>query len=159
MKTIQILRLKQKEQKKLLRILYDEFLIEDTLWHYFLEPDLIIRVKNAKIIKEITTFLHLNYINFVIYDYPIAPDPINEGGRDYDEAPKSITINYLKHFLAVYHVQCVFYMEIKDIDKKEMRAKIIHSLINEDFMNYDEEMHELNKLTLRRAMIIGRYGK
>jgi len=159
MKTIHILRQPKKKQQELIKELYQKFLYKDKLWHFFLEPDLIIRCTNRKVIQDIATYLHWKFVPFDIYDYPHSKNSVNIGGWDYDEAPKSITVKYLKHFMQVYHVQCVFYMEIEEKDKPMMRAKLIHSLWNQDFKNYEDEMQGLNSLALRRAMIIGSMGR
>ena len=62
-KTIEIQKIdKQKEQWKLLKYLFYQFLIEDDLFHYFFEPELIIRFSNPKVLNKVK-----NSLLFLIY--------------------------------------------------------------------------------------------
>ncbi len=151
MKTIHIEEKIPLHQKRLLKDLYKKFLYKDPLFHYFIEPELIIRVSKEKVLNEIKDYLKKEHLLFYVYDYP-KPKHKDQ----YGENIKAILRNF-DTFAKVFHEISLFNLNLKDNDKIIMKERFIHALYNTDFYDAWKEAGEINGLGLRRAFIAGLY--
>ena len=58
------------KMKELIKELYESILTRDPLWHFFYEPEIIIRMSDSECIDQVKTFLKDRNIDFLEYDYP-----------------------------------------------------------------------------------------
>lgn len=100
--TLQIISaLEPQEKYKLLENLYNYFLTLDPLFHYFYEPDLIIRISKKTVCREIEDYLNKLSLEYVVYKYPL-PDPCVTM-ECYGEVKDGIVHQNLQNFLSIFH--------------------------------------------------------
>lgn len=92
MKTIHI----KTKNKSIIKKLYRDILNKDSEFHFFYEPELIIRTNK---VRKVRKWLHKNKIKHRVYDYPM---PVHtEGNYCYECEP--FTRNNIDFFKQIYH--------------------------------------------------------
>ena len=138
MKTIHIQYLKRSKNKKLIKELYKQFLFKDELFHFFYEPELIIRVSNKKILENIEKYLANNLILYKIYDYP---KPVKTEGNYCFECDTWVLKN-IKYFIQLYHIHSVLYFKLSKNKYASYIHKVSHTARNIANWSYYEEARD-----------------
>lgn len=141
----------QKKRESFVKDLYRKILYKDPSFHFFYEPEIIIRTRNQRTVGYLKRYFDYKHILYAIYKYPDKNAP----PTFYGDPAKSITVKYLSEFLQAYHALAVFQMTVKAKDLPEIRAKVIHSLYNMDYRSYEYEGRALNNLGMNRMYQIG----
>jgi hypothetical protein len=134
MKTIEITS-KVKSKRKLLKKLYHDFLNRDPNWHYFIEPNLIIRTSK---VKEITGYLKFKKLDYLVYPYPYT-----HSKKQYGESKRYAYLQDMSEKL--YHIQAVFVTTTKSKDSHYFINRFNHCVLNMagyDF--YEESLYYIN---------------
>ena len=136
MKTIHIRKqFSRSKNEKLIRLLYKKYLIHDDLFHFFYEPELIIRIKFESIQKQIENYLKENKIPYEVYDFP---KPINTKGNYCFECIPFVLKN-LSYFYEIYHSHSVLFFKLNKKDYASYADKIYHTALNIGNYSYYEE--------------------
>jgi len=129
-----------KQVLHLLKDLYSNILKDDPLFHYFFEPDLIIRIKDENVLARVKAYLQDKKIEFDEYEYPHAPD-----GK-YGEEKDGIIDKYLDLFLAINHANSVAALLMDESEHFSYMERMIHSAFNTGRMPHQQEGLTLMKL-------------
>jgi len=115
-------RIKQKEKeerenapmKKLLKDLYECSLKDDPKFHFFYEPEIIIRFSSQDSLDKAVKLLEERNIQYVIYEYP-SPEksPMHP---TYGEEPSGIVLKYFELFLTIFHAHSIAAITMDDSD-------------------------------------------
>lgn len=132
------------ELKELISFLYGEYLKDDPLFHFFYEPDIIIRISVEKILAQVKSYLDSKEISFKVYDYP-TPNP-NISFPCYGETPGGIVIRNLNLFLPLFHAHSVAALSLNDDDHFSYMERIIHTMWNPRGYSRAEEGRHLATL-------------
>ncbi len=61
----------EKKLKELIAELYQVALKDDPQFHFFYEPEIIIRISKADVLEKVKLYLEAKGFGFVVYDYPL----------------------------------------------------------------------------------------
>jgi len=140
MKTIQIISSITREKlKELLCDLYEHTLKDDHLFHFFFEPELIIRISSKQCLQKIKEFLVEQKIEFSEYEYPFTK-------KGFSEAQDGIVAQHLDLFLSVFHAHAVAAIIMNDDEYLNYLERVIHTALNTGFYSRQEEGKILLKL-------------
>ena len=140
-----------KRKWSLLRFLFIKFLIDDEQFHYFFEPNLIIRLSNLKVLKNVTAYLDKQKIKHFEYDYPYNKNP----DLYYGEPKKRRNPHYL--LMELYHLHAIASLVFKKKDIEWYTNRNIHCLFNMRGLEYHEEVIESLKYAYNYALIDKKY--
>ena len=129
MKTIEIVTEKI-NYKQLIKKIYNKFLLNDDKFHFFYEPQLIIRLseEKLKIIKE--------YLNKKKIEYKIYPYPYPKKGK-YKESKRYKNINlYLNR---LYNLQALLYFKSSKKQLSFVSNRLHHCFLNICHLDFYEE--------------------
>lgn len=151
MKTIQIKNKGLKYNKLLIKKLSSLFLIGDKDFHFFFEPDLIIRIKNQKTIGKIGRYLYKKKIEFDVYNYPKTKKGYGEGDR--------LMLKYLPLFDALFHIHSLMVLGIKTKRKLFLTDRIFHTYLNTSGLEWHEEAIVFHQMGKGRTNVVKKYEK
>jgi len=137
MKTIQVIELDHDNKIRLLHKLHKAYLWDDPNYHFFFEPDLIVRTSNW---FEISDYLDKRKIDYFLYDYPYSNLCFGYGeSRRY----RKIQPNLEK----LYHLQAEIILNNKSKKLKLFVAnRMHHCYLNMlGYEHYDESRYYLNQ--------------
>jgi hypothetical protein len=132
------------EHKSLMSDLYKRFLINDDHFHFFYEPDIIIRISDEGILKQISDYLASRLINFLVYDYP-APQT-NQHHECYGEDENGVVIRNLSLFIPIFHANSVAALSMSQEDHFLYMERVIHTMWNPAAYTRAEEGAYLGRL-------------
>lgn len=111
-------------KRELVVVLYHLFLKEDSWFHFFYEPELVVRVSTVKNLDAIQGYLREKNIECVVYDYPY---PSLSEHRAFGENPEGTVSRYLNMFLKIYHMQAKAALDLSP----EAYLVYIHRVVEE----------------------------
>lgn len=122
----------QKSQA-LIKALYDDFLKDDPEFHFFFEPELIIRVGSENCLEKIKNYLSQEGIRFDEYEYPFQPN-----GK-YGEGKDGIVANNLDMFIKIFHANAVSALTMNEMEFFDYIERVIHTAFNPRFYSHNQE--------------------
>ena len=150
-KTIEIQKIdKQKIRIKLVKYLFLKFLIDDDLFHYFFEPEIIIRVSEPKVLKDIEEYLTQKQYKYFTYDYPAFEKKAFYGASPSD---KSIYNNLMQ----LYHLHALAALTFNKKELKWYTNRTIHCLYNMRGFEYIDEVAASAEYAYGYALIDKKY--
>jgi len=129
----------QKSQD-LIKDLYDKFLKDDPKFHFFFEPELIIRISSTDCLCKVKSYLNQNDIEFVEYDYPFPLD-----GK-YGETENGIVARNFDLFVTIFHTNAISALTMDEEDFFDYIERVIHTAFNPRFMSHEQEGASLLRL-------------
>lgn len=134
--------------KKLINELYKYTLINDPEFHFFYEPELIIRISSESCLTKVKAFLNQRNIPFEEYDYPF---PGAKG--KFGEEEGGIVATNLDLFLPVFHAHSVAAITMDDDAHKEYLERVLHTAFNPRFLSRKYEGKILKELAHRKLKL------
>jgi hypothetical protein len=120
------------------------------LFHFFFEPDLIIRISNNKVLNEIKGFLEQADIDFDIYDYPL-PVP-NAAKRRFGENEGGPIIEKLYDvYLPLFHLNAIAALTMNEDEQGVYIERANHTFYNMLGNSRQEEADKLLLLAIRKS--------
>ena len=135
---------------KLMRYLFKEFLLEDDLFHYFFEPEIIIRFSNPKVLNNVKKYLEKKEYKFFTYDYPGFDKKAFYGASKLD---KSI-------YAPLMHLYHLHALAVLLFNKKQMKwytNRTIHCLYNMRGFDYIDEVMAATEYAYGYAKVDKKY--
>jgi len=129
MKTIHI----KSNEPGLIVEIYNLFLKDDPDFHFFYEPEIIIRVSVKEIKNRIINFLDKNIISYEEYEYPFPPK-----GK-YGEIEGDVVANNLNLLIPVFHSNSIAALTFTDDDFIKYLERITHTASNSRGLNHIKE--------------------
>lgn len=123
--------------KSLVKELYEHALKDDPSFHFFFEPEIIVRISSEECLKKVKTFLEDRRIEFEEYDYPFPPPGKFGEGRD------GIVARNLDLFLTVFHAHSVAAITMDEDDHFQYLERVIHTAFNPRFYGHELEGRKL----------------
>lgn len=133
--------------KTLVKELYEHCLRNDPEFHFFFEPEIIIRISKKEYLDQAKSFLQDKNIKFDEYDYPFPPE-----GK-FGEGKESIVANNLNLFIPLFHANSVAAITMDDKKHFEYLERLIHTAFNPRFYSPQQEGEILSQLA---ALKLGR---
>jgi hypothetical protein len=131
MKTIQVFNRTPKRNRLLIRCLYKKILKRDDTFHFFFEPDLIIR---TSLFNEVKKYLDKRKIEYKTYAYPYTKKGYGESKR----------WKYMQKFSeTLYHTQAIFVLKSKRKDRPYFANRMHHCFLNQDGFSFYYESEYL----------------
>jgi len=121
------------KEPELIVDLFNLFLKDDPYFHFFYEPEIVIRVSVDGIKNQIIDYLDKNNISYEEYEYPSPPQ-----GK-YGETEGGVVANNLNLFIPVFHSNSVAALTFKDSDFKKYLERITHTASNSRGLNHIQE--------------------
>ena len=150
-KTIEIQKIdNQKIRWKLLKYLFTEFLYEDNLFHFFFEPEIIIRVSKPKVLGKIENYLNKKGYKFFIYDYPAFDKKAFYGANLKDKSVYS-------ELMQLYHLHALASLMFNKKEIAWYTNRTIHCLFNMRGLEYHEEVIETIAYAYNYAKVDKKY--
>jgi len=134
--------------KGLVKEIYDHALKNDHLFHFFFEPELIIRITVDGCLAKTKSFLQKGNITFEEYNYPFDPE-----GK-FGEERGGVVANNLDFFLPVFHAHSVAALTMNEEDYFKYLERVIHTGFNPKLYSYEQEGKILAQLALKRLELI-----
>jgi len=114
--------------------LYWKVLRKDPLFHYFPEPDLVIRISRRICLWMVTRLLRKWQVEYEVYDYPYPDDPskvdtyswTGEFGQRFGEVPGTIVCKHPDFFLPLFHAHSVAAITLDEYDHWRYMERVIH---------------------------------
>lgn len=128
-------------QQNLMKDLYKKFLKEDGLFHFFYEPEIIIRISTESVLTPVSRYLDEQNIDYEIYDYPTPKQNLTIDC--YGEEPGGIVINNLDLFLPIFHAHAVAAITLNDDDHFHYMERVTHTMWNPRGYTRQEEGEHL----------------
>lgn len=151
-KTIEIQKIhKQEKRMKLVQYLFKKYLLDDDLFHYFFEPEIIIRVSEPKVLKDIETYLTKKKYKYFTYDYPAAFDK----KAFYGASPSDKSI--YDHLMQLYHLHALAALIFNKKELKWYTNRTIHCLFNMRGFDYIDEVAAAAEYAHGYALIDKKY--
>lgn len=162
MKTIHITEeLKIDAQNTLLKELFKKILKNDNEFHFFHEPELVIRVED-KTVDFISEFLVDKRLEFKTYDYPIGKGKKGNFCYECDQ----YVLDNIELFKQIYHASSVLFFKLSKEDQWNYLSRIQHTASNTFGKNYLDEAAMYTKMgefyyrqTIRTLMSDSKKGK
>lgn len=142
--TVHIIPGQNVHRQDLLKTLFSSYLQEDPLFHFFYEPDLIIRISSQQTQEKVAKFLEDSGVDFVFYDYP-TPVRIS-GAHYYGETPDGIVIKNLNRFLPLFHQHAIAALTYSTDQHALYRSRVISILLKTGEYSLKEEVNILQTL-------------
>lgn len=130
------------KMKNLMGELYTFTLRDDSLFHFFYEPEIIIRIDSETCFDKVKNFLNQRNIEFEVYDYPFPPF-----GK-FGEEKEGIVARNLNLFLPVFHASSIAAITMTDEDHFRYLERLIHTAFNPKFLPHDAEGKALVQLAM-----------
>ena len=144
-------KIKQPKAKKLLKLLYEQVLRRDGEFHFFYEPELIIR---TSLYKEIIQILETKKIKYEVYKYPVD---LGKKGNYCFECDK-FKLKNIEIFKKIYHQSAVLALIWKKGDYREYIATVEHTACNMGGLSYlDEARRHLEGGLFRYQLSYSKY--
>lgn len=121
------------KKPKLIIDIFNLFLKDDPYFHFFYEPEIIIRVSVDEIKNRIIDYLDKDNISYEEYEYPFPPQ------GNYGEIEGGIVANNLDLFIPVFHSNSVAALTIKDGDFIKYLERITHTASNSRGLDHIQE--------------------
>ena len=141
------------DKPELIRELYAKFLVNDSWFHYFFEPDLIIRISNPRVLADISHYLDQMDITFKTYSYP-HPE-VNESstsGRCYGEAEGGPVAERLYDiYLPLFHINALAALTMEADKRLCFMERSNHTFCNMANDTRQEEADKLEYLASRKT--------
>lgn len=128
--------------KNLINELYDYTLKDDPKFHFFFEPEIIIRITTEVSLTKVKNYLQSKSINFEEYDYPFPPE-----GK-FGEEKGGIVANNLDLFLAVFHSNSLAALSMSEEDHFKYIERLVHTAFNLKFYPHEQEGKWLTNLAV-----------
>lgn len=128
--------------KELVKELYEYCLKDDPKFHFFFEPEIIIRIHSQGCLSRLKSYLSSKNIEFEEYNYPFPPP-----GK-FGEEPDGIVARNLELFLAVFHANSVAALTLSEEDHFKYIERLVHTAFNPRFFPHDKEGTWLLNLAL-----------
>ena len=128
--------------KSLIKELYDHALKDDPGFHFFFEPEIIIRITTQDSLTKVKKYLQDKSINFEEYDYPFPPE-----GK-FGEERGGIVANNLDLFLAIFHANSVAAITMSEEDHFKYLERLVHTAFNPKFYPHEQEGKWLANLAI-----------
>lgn len=128
--------------KSLIKEIYDYVLKDDSMFHFFFEPEIIIRITEKDSLVKVKSFLKERNIDFEEYDYPFPPE-----GK-FGEEKNGIVVNNLKLFLTIFHVNSVAALTMNEEDHFKYLERLVHTAFNPKFYPHKQEGEWLSDLAV-----------
>lgn len=119
--------------KNLIKELFEFTLKDDPKFHFFFEPELIIRIDSESCLEKVNSYLNGKNIPFEEYDYPF-PEPPGFG-----EERNGVVANNLDLFLSVFHANSVAAITLDEDSHKKYLERLIHTACNPKFYSHEVE--------------------
>jgi len=136
MKTVHL----ETKNQRLIKKLYQGVLINDDKFHFFYEPELVIRVGN-KFLRKLVDFIKDNGYEFRVYDYPGFNKKPKLGVYCFECLPE--VQRNLELFLKLYHLHSVASLTLTKRELAVYRERAIHTIFNVSGISYRGEAQEL----------------
>jgi hypothetical protein len=122
-------------RRKLIKTLYDKFLCEDSSFHFFYEPELIVRADN-KVCEEIKKYMFQD-IRFkcAIYGYPKSIG--KQGNYCWECDP--VVLKNLDLFREIYHAHSILALTLSKSQYIKYMKRLSHTAANTGGLSYYEE--------------------
>jgi len=155
------------EPQKLIQELYQAVLVNDPLFHFFYEPELIIRISSSDVLQALSAYLTKRGIKHAVYSYP-TPAPVSDKAacerelaevkrlgvgfgdpqvrQRYGEEPGGIVIRNLGLFLPVFHTHAVAALTLSSRDHHQYLERCIHTAFNMAHVSRTDEGQQLAKM-------------
>lgn len=130
----------------LVKSLYRHALHEDPLFHFFYEPDLIIRTSLLSVREKIEQWLKDRNYTFIIYDYP-TPKPIF-GQILYGE--NGFVEEHLDLFLEIFHTHSLAAVEMDGDEHGFYMTHVIDKLLSDETRLIESKSRTLEYLASRK---------
>lgn len=130
--------------KALIQDLYTHVLKDDPKFHFFFEPEIIIRTMEGDTLERVKNFLTERNIQFEEYDYPFAPK-----GK-FGELRDGIVANNLQLFLTIFHANSVAALTMTDEEHFRFVERLIHTAFNPKFFSLSQEGTYLANLAVMK---------
>jgi hypothetical protein len=135
------------DSRKLIKELYAAFLKNDPLFHFFFEPDLIIRISNHKVLENIKEHLKKMNLVFEVYGYPSPPPEANK--RRYGEDNHGPVLERLYDiYLPLFHLNAIAALTMSEDLQLCFMERFNHTFCN---MAGDTRQEEAEKLAYLAA--------
>lgn len=151
MKTLhtRTVKLKKPVLKRLLKELYKLALKNDPKFHFFYEPELIIRISEEEVLKKVCRKLDREHIDYRIYDYPKpVKDPLN-----WCYECDQYVLDNLELFIQLYHAHSVLALTLTKKTYRNYIARVQHTAHNTGGYNYNQEGLNLFDWAFDRMMM------
>jgi hypothetical protein len=133
---------------KIIQELYSKFLKDDPLFHYFFEPDLIVRISSNQVLEKIKNHLDKEQIAFIIYDYPV---PVQRTDRYcYGESPGPV-LERLDVYLPLFHLHALAALTMSPDHHFAYMERSTHTMCNMAGQSRQQEAENLVLLAERKA--------
>jgi len=135
------------KSRTLIKKLYREILKDDSLFHFFYEPELVIRVSENHLLA-LKKYLKDKNINFIEYDYP--KEKGKKGNLCFE--CEDLVLNNLDLFLQLYHCHSLAVLSFKKEELNDYFGRVIHTLFNIARKSYQTEGLELIAMGVGRII-------
>lgn len=135
--------------KNLIKETYENCLKDDPKFHFFYEPEIIIRIDSQECLDKTKSYLASKNIQFEEYDYPFPP-----AGK-FGEDPSGIVAKNLELFLTIFHANSVAALTMSEQDHFQYLERLVHTAFNTKFYPHEQEGGWLANLA---AMKLGKDG-
>ncbi|KKQ85187.1 MAG: hypothetical protein UT08_C0009G0021 [Candidatus Woesebacteria bacterium GW2011_GWB1_38_8] len=135
--------------RALIKELYGLILKDDPKFHFFFEPELIIRITTTECLAKVKQFLQSRSIEFEEYEYPFPPEGKFGEGRD------SIVARNLELFLTIFHANSVAAITMNEEEHFQYIERLVHTAFNPKFSSHEQEGTWLANLA---ALKLGKDG-
>lgn len=126
--------------KNLIKELYDYTLKDDSIFHFFFEPEIIIRIESEQSLEKVKSFLQERSISFEEYEYPFPPEGKFGEGKD------SVVAKHLDLFLPLFHASSVAAITLDEAEHAHYLERLVHTAFNPKFYPHEHEGQYLLKL-------------
>jgi hypothetical protein len=134
----------------LIRELHEKFLKEDPLFHFFLEPDLIIRISKNEVLEKIKDHLDKVNIDFDVYAYPVPAQKVNQ--HRYGENDDGPVMQRLYDvYLPLFHLNAIAALTMKEDEQLVFMERANHTFCNMAGNSRQEEADKLSYLASRKS--------
>ena len=117
-------------------------------FHFFYEPDLIIRTE-SKYIKKLTPYLKSHKLSYRTYIYPT--------GRPFGESKKGIVMKYFDYYVWLLAFNSAFAMRRKKKEDFQILERYTHTFMNQLGYEWEDETLIYLKLAYGRLGVIRKY--
>lgn len=97
-------RRKYSKMQELVKELYHAALKDDPKWHFFYEPEIIVRISSKEVLQKVEELLTKKGAKFDVYPYPI---PDKQKQKQYGETEGGIVLAYFDLFVSIFHTHAV----------------------------------------------------
>jgi len=136
---------KEQIMKDLLSELYQHTLKDDPKFHFFYEPEIIIRFSSKECLEKAQELLQTKKIGFKVYEYPFP-----QGSKTYGES-EAVVVNNFELFLTIFHAHSIAAILMNDEDHFGYMERVIHTMFNPRGITRSDEGKHLIRLALYKC--------